>query len=151
MEATIPCLLLCLQTVSNQCIEIFSVWNFALSFRKKIAQIFLQSHQLTEQCFQNVYNISVNLQCTEKVGLIILVTLTAHHTPGFTAHYGLSVIIFFLGGGFQCRWQRQRGRKMGVEIIILIEEYEFRSHIPTRQLVTSLHLIPHGHNSDRQL
>jgi len=37
-------------------------------------------------------NISVNVQPTEKVDLIILVALAAHHTPIFTAHCGLSVI-----------------------------------------------------------
>jgi len=36
--------------------------------------------------------ISINVQPTEKVGLIILVALTAHHTPIFTAHCELSAI-----------------------------------------------------------
>ena len=56
----------------------------------------MQSHQVIEHCFQNMYNMSVNVQPTEKVGLIILVALTAQRTPGFTAHCKFSVII--LGG-----------------------------------------------------
>ena len=66
-------------------------------------------------------NISVNVQPTEKVGIMILVALTAHHTPIFTARCGLSVINWGgVGkGGVHCRQQSHRRGKIN----IVNEEY----------------------------
>jgi hypothetical protein len=67
-------------------------------------------------------DVSVYLQPTEKVGLIILVALSGHHTLIFTALCGLSVIAWG-AEGVHCRWQSQGGGKVGGKINIVNEKY----------------------------
>jgi len=109
MKATNPCFF-CVSKHGIQSMHriIYCVKFLHCLFEKKNAQVFLQSHQVTEQCFRKVSKISVNVQTTVKVGLIILVALTAHCTPIFKAHCELSVIILGGGEGVHGRWQSQR-------------------------------------------